>query len=299
MGTIPTLSKFTAGTPIVASVMNSHFEAIVTAVNGGLDDSNILEISAGKVTSGVFDPDRIPQLSLTHIPRLTEDKLPQAAQGFLKAKGATADPAYELVQWGDVQAKPAQATRWPTFGEVTGKPATYPPTIGTTATTAKAGDYAPTWGQVSGKPSTFTPSAHTHPWNQITDRPAQATRWPAWNEVSGKPSLFAPSAHTHSALDINTGVLSINRIPEAAKPVVISDGLGIGAVNIIHTTTNTTPGMTVVNPSRGFGRLDIQGAFNPSPSQGVTLTGTYRVIGVIAQYDSPGDGILSLAQRIS
>jgi len=29
--------------------------------------------------------------------------------------------------------------------------------IGTTATTAKAGDYAPTWAQVTGKPTTFAP----------------------------------------------------------------------------------------------------------------------------------------------
>ena len=34
-------------------------------------------------------------------------------------------------------------------------------TIGTTSTTAKAGDYQPTWAQVSGKPATFTPVAAT------------------------------------------------------------------------------------------------------------------------------------------
>lgn len=66
----------------------------------------------------------------------------------------------------------------PAWGDVTGKPATFPPaigntattalagntsllTIGTTATTAKAGDYQPTWAQVSGKPTTFAPVAAT------------------------------------------------------------------------------------------------------------------------------------------
>lgn len=34
-------------------------------------------------------------------------------------------------------------------------------TIGTTSTTAKAGDYQPTWAQVSGKPTTFAPVAAT------------------------------------------------------------------------------------------------------------------------------------------
>lgn len=40
--------------------------------------------------------------------------------------------------------------------------------IGTTATTAKAGDYQPTWAQVTDKPSTFAPAAHEHPFTEIT-----------------------------------------------------------------------------------------------------------------------------------
>lgn len=36
----------------------------------------------------------------------------------------------------------------PTWAEVSGKPATFPPTIGTTAATAKAGNYAPTTMEV-------------------------------------------------------------------------------------------------------------------------------------------------------
>ena len=45
----------------------------------------------------------------------------------------------------------------PTWSEIADKPATFPPTIGTTATTAKAGNYQPTWAQVTGKPTTFAP----------------------------------------------------------------------------------------------------------------------------------------------
>lgn len=44
----------------------------------------------------------------------------------------------------------------PTWAEVTGKPTFL--TIGTTATTAKAGNYVPTWAEVTGKPSTFAPT---------------------------------------------------------------------------------------------------------------------------------------------
>lgn len=54
------------------------------------------------------------------------------------------------------------------WGDVTGKPSTFPPTIGTTATTAKAGNYQPTWAQVTGKPSTFAPAAHNQAVSTIT-----------------------------------------------------------------------------------------------------------------------------------
>jgi hypothetical protein len=48
-----------------------------------------------------------------------------------------------------------------TWADVQGKPTTFPPTIGTTSTTAKAGDWFPTWGQVTGKPTTSTLDGRT------------------------------------------------------------------------------------------------------------------------------------------
>lgn len=48
-----------------------------------------------------------------------------------------------------------------TWGSITGKPTTFPPTIGTTATTAKAGNYVPTWAEITSKPTTFAPSIGT------------------------------------------------------------------------------------------------------------------------------------------
>lgn len=54
-----------------------------------------------------------------------------------------------------------------TWAGVSGKPATFPPTIGTTAATAKAGNYAPAWSEVTGKPTTFAPSTHTHTKAQV------------------------------------------------------------------------------------------------------------------------------------
>ena len=54
------------------------------------------------------------------------------------------------------------------WSSVTGKPATFPPTIGTTATTAKAGNYVPTYAEITGKPETFAPETHTHTIANVT-----------------------------------------------------------------------------------------------------------------------------------
>lgn len=39
-----------------------------------------------------------------------------------------------------------------TWDSIKNKPATFPPTIGTTATTAKAGDYQPQWDDITDRP---------------------------------------------------------------------------------------------------------------------------------------------------
>ena len=54
------------------------------------------------------------------------------------------------------------------WADVTGKPTTFSPTIGKTATTAKAGNYVPTYAEITGKPDTFAPSAHTHTIANVT-----------------------------------------------------------------------------------------------------------------------------------
>lgn len=48
------------------------------------------------------------------------------------------------------------STAW---ADITGKPTTFDPTIGTTSTTAKAGDYAPTWTEVTSKPAVIAAGA--------------------------------------------------------------------------------------------------------------------------------------------
>ena len=59
-----------------------------------------------------------------------------------------------------------------TWAGVTGKPATFPPTIGTTSTTAKAGNYVPSWSEVTSKPTTFPPATHSHTAAEVGAEPA-------------------------------------------------------------------------------------------------------------------------------
>uniref|UniRef100_A0AAU6W0L8 Tail fiber protein n=3 Tax=unclassified bacterial viruses TaxID=12333 RepID=A0AAU6W0L8_9VIRU len=55
------------------------------------------------------------------------------------------DGTYETVMLKDLKPQTTQ-----TFQTLAGKPETYPPTIGTTATTAKAGNYQPGYAEVQG-----------------------------------------------------------------------------------------------------------------------------------------------------
>lgn len=80
--------------------------------------------------------------------------------------------------WSQITGVPVHATRWPT------------------------------WEEVSSKPATMPPAAHTHPWAQVTGAPATATRWPAWGEVTDKPATIPPSAHTHTAAQGNADVVA-------------------------------------------------------------------------------------------
>lgn len=104
----------------------------------------------------------------------------------------------EGVTWDSITGKPAviasgttQATARQSIGAGTGNSNL---AIGTTATTAKAGNYQPTWEQVTGKPTTFDPVIGT------TATTAKAGNYvPAWSEVTGKPATFTPTIGTTAA----------------------------------------------------------------------------------------------------
>lgn len=80
--------------------------------------------------------------------------------------------------WAQIDEKPAQAVRWPSFDEVSDKPSSYPP------------------------------SAHSHTWGEVEGKPATATRWPSFEEVTGRPSSYPPSNHRHPWGDIDEKPIS-------------------------------------------------------------------------------------------
>lgn len=96
------------------------------------------------------------------------------------------------------------------WADVQGKPETFAPIIGTTATTAKAGNWVPAWADVTGKPTTFAPIVGT-----------TATTAAAGN-------------HTHVAATTSApGFLS------AADKTKL-DGIATGATALALGTTGTT-----------------------------------------------------------
>ncbi|KHE13024.1 hypothetical protein OI71_21670 [Aeromonas hydrophila] len=75
--------------------------------------------------------------------------------------------------WTQITGVPVQASRWPSWNEVTNKPA-------------------------------LAAAAHRHAWNELDKVPATASRWPTWGEVTNKPALAAAMADVWTG-DIGSG----------------------------------------------------------------------------------------------
>lgn len=87
------------------------------------------------------------------------------------------------------------------YNDLTNKPTLL--TIGTTATTAKAGNYAPAWSEVTGKPATFAPTigttATTAKAGDYAPPNATATTYGMVKIATATIQTVAPSAATATA----------------------------------------------------------------------------------------------------
>jgi len=147
------------------------------------DDTVLLRIS------GTLQWGQLPGAALAD-GAVSTDKLADGAVTTPKvADAAITDAKVASVAWGKLTGLPAFATRWPTWFEVTAKPATFPPSahihglggdlsgstddaqlVAGAVGTAELADAAVTdakiatvaWGKVTGKPATFPPDPHDH-----------------------------------------------------------------------------------------------------------------------------------------
>ena len=83
--------------------------------------------------------------------------------------------------WDSIGGKPATATRWPTWTEVTSKPTAFAPSSHA-STHATGGSDPITPASIGARP------AGTVPWSDLTGIPTTATRWPSFSELSGPPA---------------------------------------------------------------------------------------------------------------
>lgn len=95
---------------------------------------------------------------------------------------------------------------------ITSKPSTFPPIIGSGAGDAVAGND-------SRLTDARTPTTHSHAQSDITNlvsdlaAKAASSHTHAYSSLTSIPSTFAPSAHTHAATDIGSGTLDGDRLP--------------------------------------------------------------------------------------
>lgn len=145
----------------------------------------------------------------------------------------------------------------PTWATLSGKPTTFPPTIGTTATTAKAGNYVPTWTEVTGKP-TFAAVATSGNYSDLTGTiPTSALPPLAVNEVfpvASQTAMLALSAQRGDMAirsDINrTFVLATD------NPGTLADWKEVSAAGQVTSVAGRTGAITLVKADVGLGNVD-------------------------------------------
>lgn len=73
---------------------------------------------------------------------------------------------------------------------------------------ARPDNWVPAWGDVTGKPATFPAATHSHSWSELTGVPVYAQRWPTAAEVGAAPSGYGLGTYAVSVpgASVNTGL---------------------------------------------------------------------------------------------
>lgn len=114
------------------------------------------------------------------------------------ASPANSGPLTSLLSWlaGRIKAITGESNWWATPATTLKAVAAWmdrrdnPHQVTYEQTGAAPAQHTHPWSEVTGKPAAFPPSAHQHPWSDVT----------------GKPSAFPPAAHQHAGTDITSPV---------------------------------------------------------------------------------------------
>lgn len=156
--------------------------------------------------------------------------------------------------WSQVTGRPAQATRWPTFAEVTGKPTYYPTT-----------------------------------WASVAAQPATATRWPTWAEVTSKPVVQTVGTST-------TDLMSQKAVTDLFGQPTMT---GVAVTNGTDNSLTLTNIVTVLGLEKGD-VIQISGSVSGLNNKLFSIDGIASVSKVIVNYvhaGNHGNGPLKLVNQ--
>lgn len=210
--------------------------ALADAVTKGFLDTQLLTKSPNGHTHAYADITGKPTVFPSDWTSVTGKPLTYAPSAHTHAWGdivsglpATWAPSAHTHPWIDVTGKPltfAPSAHTHAWGDLTAVPATFAPVIGTTASTAKAGNWVPSWAEVSGKPTTFTPGNHVH-WasdiqmNNGAGPNLDVEKDNIWNAINGR--LLWSEYNTRVS---GTGDYSVLRVPNNGNAYIAVEASG-------------------------------------------------------------------------
>ncbi len=195
------------------------------------------------------------------------------------ADGAITDAKVVTVAWAKLTGLPDFATRWPSWGEVTAKPTTFPPSAHNHAV----------GGDLTGSTDNAQIAAGAVGTPELADGSVTDAKMVSvgWAKVTGKPAIFPPAPHDHSLGGDLSGTLAAAEIapgavgtPKIADAAVTNAKLQFSFLRI--GTTDFHLGQTVTgimtNPMTGPGDLIAGGAAGAPTRVPANQGGTLQIL---------------------
>lgn len=249
------------------SSLSTNITNVVTAIAG---DYKSLNTKIGSLNS----------LSTTAKSDLVS-AINEVRQSAASATGINDSTTSTSSTWSSSKISGAISAATPSWSTITGKPATFDPTIGTTATTAKAGNYVPAWAEVTGKP-TFAAVATSGSYADMTGTvPTSALPPLAIAEVFVVASQAAMLALTAQRGDvaIRTDV-SKTYILSTDSPSTLADWKEIVAGGAVQSVAGKTGTVVLAKADVGLANVDNTSDLNkPISTATQAALNTKAVIG--------------------